>query len=126
MLFAAAVFGVAAAQDLKVIVDATLFDGTGREPLRDAVIVIEGSRSREVGTRSRVTIAEDAHRIEATGKFVIPGLSDMHAYNPIGVVHGGYAVGLGWKSAPLHRISNTTEGLEACGGAQHPQDATGA
>ena len=78
LLFAAAVFGVAAAQDLKVIVGAALFDGTGREPLRDAVIVIEGSRIREAGTRSRGTIAEDAHRIEATGKFVIPGLSDMH------------------------------------------------
>lgn len=68
----------AGAQDFKVIHGATVIDGKGGAPIRDGVIVIEGSRIREVGTGTSVTIPMGSEIIEGKGKFVIPGLADMH------------------------------------------------
>lgn len=69
---------IANAQKIKVIQGATLFDGTGRAPLKNAVIVIDGARIKEVGAKSEVKAPRGAEIIDASGKFVIPGLSDMH------------------------------------------------
>lgn len=66
------------AQGTKVITGATLIDGTGRAPIKDAVVIIEGTRIRQVGTKSKTKIPEGAEVIDARGKFVIPGLADMH------------------------------------------------
>jgi len=66
------------AQALKVITGATLIDGTGRPPVKDAVIVIEGTRIKQVGARKKTTAPKDAMVIDGRGKFVIPGLADMH------------------------------------------------
>jgi N-acetylglucosamine-6-phosphate deacetylase len=38
------------AQDVKVITGATLIDGEGPAPLKDAAIIIEGSRIKQAGT----------------------------------------------------------------------------
>ncbi len=62
----------------KVIAGATLIDGTPRPPLRDAVVVIAGSHIDQVGTTDDTDIPGGAEIIDATGKFVIPGLADMH------------------------------------------------
>ena len=63
---------------VKVIEGATIIDGTGRAPLQNATIVIEGTRIRRIGTKDNVKIPNGAEVIDARGKFVIPGLSDMH------------------------------------------------
>jgi len=68
------------AQDarIKVIDGVTLIDGTGRGPIQDAVIVIDGARISQVGARNAVTAPPGAAVIDGTGRFVIPGLADMH------------------------------------------------
>lgn len=68
------------AQDTRVqaITGVTLIDGTTRPPVHDAVIVIDGPRISQVGVRGSVSIPSGATVIDGHGKFVIPGLSDMH------------------------------------------------
>src|SRR5262245_6336752 len=66
------------AQDVKVITGATLIDGQGSAPLKDAAIVIEGSRIKQVGATDKIEIPKNATVIDARGKFVTPGLADMH------------------------------------------------
>jgi len=66
------------AQDVKIITGATLIDGTGRAPVKDSVIVIEGARIKQVGAKSEVKIPKDAILIDARGKFLTSGLADMH------------------------------------------------
>jgi imidazolonepropionase-like amidohydrolase len=79
VLFLLALFSIpAGAQELKVITGATLIDGTGRTPLKDAVIIIEGARIKQVGAQHKVVLPQNALLIEARGKFVMPGLADMH------------------------------------------------
>src|SRR5215472_511427 len=62
------------------IVGATLIDGTGAAPLTDSAVVIRNGRIKAVGPRSKVKIPPNAQVVDATGKFVLPGLWDMHAH----------------------------------------------
>src|SRR3954470_16976716 len=67
-----------AAQDVRVITGATLIGSTGSTPIADGVIVLEGGRMARVGPKAATTIPANATVIDARGKFVIPGLADMH------------------------------------------------
>jgi len=64
--------------DVRVVAGATLINPTPAAPVSNAVIVITGSRITEVGTAASVKPPAGAQVIDATGKFVIPGLADMH------------------------------------------------
>jgi imidazolonepropionase-like amidohydrolase len=63
-----------------VIQGGTLIDATGREPVEDAVIVIEGERIKAVGKRGDVTIPPGAKTIDAKGKTILPGFIDGHCH----------------------------------------------
>jgi imidazolonepropionase-like amidohydrolase len=62
------------------IVGGTLIDGTGAAPIPDATVVIENGRIASVGPRSKVKIPKHANLVDAHGKFILPGLWDMHAH----------------------------------------------
>ena len=61
-----------------VISNATLIDGTGAAPQEDMTIVIEDELVQSVGTNT--TEIKDARHINAKGRFVMPGLVDMHTH----------------------------------------------
>ena len=63
-----------------VLLGATLIDGTGKPPINDSAIVIEGDRITAAGARSQVAIPKGATVVDAAGKYVLPGLWDMHAH----------------------------------------------
>jgi imidazolonepropionase-like amidohydrolase len=60
------------------ITGATLVDGTDRAPIRDATVVIEGTRIKQIVTGRTDPALKGAQVINARGKFLIPGLADMH------------------------------------------------
>jgi imidazolonepropionase-like amidohydrolase len=62
------------------VVGATLIDGTGRLPLHDSAVVIEGERTVALGPSATTGVPADASIIDGRGKFVIPGLVDMHVH----------------------------------------------
>jgi len=62
------------------ITGATLEDSTGAAPVKDSVILIENGVIKAAGPRSQVTVPKDATVLDASGKFAIPGLWDMHAH----------------------------------------------
>lgn len=59
---------------------ATLFDGTGRAPVSNSVVLIEAGRIRAVGKRGDVLIPKNAHVIDMRGKYILPGLIDCHCH----------------------------------------------
>ena len=71
-----------AASQTIAITGATLIDGTGRPPIPDAVVLIRDGRIAELGSARQVSIPASATRIDARGKYVIPGLMDanLHLY----------------------------------------------
>jgi imidazolonepropionase-like amidohydrolase len=66
------------------IVGATVIDGTGAEPVKDAVLVIDGARITAVGPRGKVAVPAGARQIDAAGKYVIPGLMDANVHLVLG------------------------------------------
>ena len=72
----------AAGAQTVAITGATAIDGTGRAPIPDAVVLIHDGRITALGSARDVSIPENATRIDARGKFVIPGLMDanLHLY----------------------------------------------
>src|SRR5437660_8607091 len=57
-----------------------LIDGTGRDPVENAVVVWEGDRIVAAGARSAITVPGDAEVIEGDDLTVLPGLMDMHVH----------------------------------------------
>jgi hypothetical protein len=56
----------------------TLIDGRGGAPLADAAVRIEDGRIAAVGPSPSLPATAD--EIDATGRFLIPGLVDMHVH----------------------------------------------
>src|SRR3954451_14947999 len=80
LLAAGLVFaGSAQAQNL-VIQGGTLIDGTGRAPIENSVIVIEGNRIKAVGRTGEVQIPPGSHIVVVNGKHVLPGFIDGHCH----------------------------------------------
>ena len=64
----------------QVFVGAKLFDGTGRAPWPDAVLVVTDGRVTAAGPARDVRIPAGAGRIDLSGRFVIPGLVNAHGH----------------------------------------------
>jgi imidazolonepropionase-like amidohydrolase len=64
--------------EVKFITGATVIDGTGRPPIKNAVIRIDGVRITQVGSSGQVKVPPGSSTIDARGKFIIAGLADMH------------------------------------------------
>ncbi len=63
-----------------VIQGGTLIDATGRTPIENAVIVVEGERIKAVGKRGEVAAPRNARVIDVNGKTLLPGLIDGHCH----------------------------------------------
>lgn len=62
------------------IVGATLIDGNGGAPIPDAVVLFENDRFVAAGPRSGSTLPEGTDQIDASGKFLIPGLINANVH----------------------------------------------
>jgi imidazolonepropionase-like amidohydrolase len=62
------------------IVGATLVDGSGAAPVRDAVIVTRNGRIACAGARASCPVPADADTLRAAGKWIVPGLIDTHVH----------------------------------------------
>ena len=62
------------------IVDATLWDGTGRAPVAHAVTLVRGERILCAGGVGECAIPRDARVIDAHGGWLVPGLIDTHVH----------------------------------------------
>ena len=73
--------GPSTAQNV-AITGATVIDATGRAPIANGVVVIENGKVTGVGPAASTPIPASATRINAQGKWVIPGLMDanLHLY----------------------------------------------
>ncbi len=62
------------------IVGATLWDGTGRAPVTNAVTVVRGDRILCAGVAGECPVPQGAKVIDAKGMYLIPGLIDSHVH----------------------------------------------
>ncbi|MBE0460740.1 MAG: amidohydrolase family protein [Candidatus Aminicenantes bacterium] len=63
-----------------VLTGGTLIDGTGKSPLTNSVIVIEKNKIKAISEEGKYRPPMFAKTIDIRGKFIIPGLIDMHVH----------------------------------------------
>jgi imidazolonepropionase-like amidohydrolase len=79
-LAAVMVLAGSAEREMTVITGATVIDGTGRPPISDSVVVIENGKIRAVGRKAEIRWPRGARLVDASGKYIVPGLIDMHVH----------------------------------------------
>ena len=78
-----------------------LIDGTGKAPIQDAAIVIEGSKISQVGPKSQLKLPEGpgVRIMEFPNGYVLPGLIDAHTHLMFGTVNG-----YGYDGGPYEKV----------------------
>lgn len=62
------------------IVGGTLIDGSGRPPIADSIVVIEGGRIAAAGPRAMVTLPPGAIIVDAKDRWIVPGFVDTNVH----------------------------------------------
>lgn len=62
------------------ILNGTLIDGMGKDPVEDSTILIKNQKIAAVGERGEFEIPENTKKIDVEGAAVIPGLIDAHLH----------------------------------------------
>ncbi len=73
--------------DVVVLQGARLIDGTGKAPLEDAVLVVDGARIAAVGAAGKVKVPKGARVVDVKGRTIMPGLVNAHGH--VGLVVNG-------------------------------------
>ena len=87
--------GRASAKAITVFVGVTVVPMDSPRVMPDQIVVVQGERILEIGSSGAVHVPPGANRIEAHGRFLLPGLADMHvhlmegeAYFPLFLANG--------------------------------------
>jgi imidazolonepropionase-like amidohydrolase len=63
------------------LINGTLIDGTGGEPISDAIVGIRSGRIVAVGRRGEIAVPGQAETLDADGGYILPGLINTHVHN---------------------------------------------
>ena len=69
-----------------VLNNATVIDGTGAAPVEGLAIIMADGKIREMGPAAQIEIPEGAQVVDVSGKFVIPGIINLHGH--VGMTKG--------------------------------------
>ncbi|MDT8321822.1 MAG: amidohydrolase family protein [Xanthomonadales bacterium] len=58
----------------------SVIDASNASPRLDQTVVVRGNRIVRVASSRTISLSDDAQRVDARGKFLIPGLFDAHAH----------------------------------------------
>lgn len=110
---------LAARDDVWFIDNVTLIDGRGGTPVSGAAVVVEGERIHTVSAVG-VEPPPGALRIDGSGKYLIPGLMDMHIHlrgraevTPEGLVESPENVALGIRALHSYLYAGVTAVFDA-------------
>jgi imidazolonepropionase-like amidohydrolase len=62
------------------ITHVTLIDATGAEPKSDVTVIVADKKIQSISPSTAAKLPRDTQIIDATGKFLIPGLTDFHLH----------------------------------------------
>jgi imidazolonepropionase-like amidohydrolase len=81
---AGAFAGFAASADTLAITHVSIIDATGALTQPDMTVVVHEDRIAELGRSAVVAVPPDAKTVDGSGKYLIPGLWDMHVHTVFG------------------------------------------
>lgn len=86
----------------------TVIDSTGAPAQSDMTVILRDGRIAEIGKSAKLRAPKDARVVDATGKFLIPGLWDMHVhwqnadYLPLFLANGVTGMRIMWGLPVQH------------------------
>lgn len=113
LLFPIGVWGQASHPTSIALTHVTVIDMTGAAPMSDMTVIVSGDRIAAVGKSSKMHAAPNTQVIDARGKYLIPGLWDMHTHNFYGPNQSFYSL----------YIANGVTGVRDMGGLWKYYDA---
>jgi len=66
--------------EIKVLKNFTLIDGSGRQPLVGAAMILDAGRIVWVGSVTQLQAPAGAQTVDLTGKYVMPGIINLHGH----------------------------------------------
>lgn len=99
-LFCLTLLAAGASAEVKVLQNFTLIDGSGRPAVANAALVVRDGRIEYAGPQSGIKAPSGAQTIDLAGKYVIPGIINLHG-------HIGNVVGL--KQDPANYTRRNVE-----------------
>ena len=102
-------------QKVLAVSHVTVIDVAGGPTLPDSIVVISGNRITALGPTGKVAVPKDAQLIDASGKFMIPGLWDMHVhwyerdYYSLFLANGVTGIRMMWGIPDHHRLRKEIE-----------------
>ena len=97
------------------LVGGTAITMDGAEVIPDATILVDRNRITAIGPSSQVPVPAGARRVDISGKYVMPGIIDVHAHIGTGSAgitprsHWGFLANLAFGVTTMHDPSNDTE-----------------
>ena len=79
-LFLTFAIASAAFAETKVFSGFTLIDGNGGAPVSNAAIIVTNGKITWTGTKAGLKVPSGAEAIDLTGKFVMPGIINLHSH----------------------------------------------
>ena len=104
-----------------VITHVTVIDATGAPARPDMTVVITGDRITEMGKSNEIRPPKNVKIVNATGKFLIPGLWDMHVhwyekdYLPLFIANGVTGMRIMWGMSMHHQWRKEIEAGQLLG-----------
>ncbi|HEY8257233.1 MAG TPA: amidohydrolase family protein [Gemmatimonadales bacterium] len=95
--------------DGTALVGATLIDGSGGPPLPNAVVVVRRGHIESVGVRADFTLPSRTVEVDATGRWIVPGLIDAHAH----VARWSLPRYLAWGVTSIRDVHGTLDSMLA-------------
>jgi imidazolonepropionase-like amidohydrolase len=68
------------ADALMALVGGMIVDGLGGTPIVDGTVLIDGERIARVGRRGDIALPDGVELVDTSGKYVLPGLIDVHVH----------------------------------------------
>jgi imidazolonepropionase-like amidohydrolase/Tol biopolymer transport system component len=97
------------------LVGATVISMKGDEVIPNATIIIDRNRITEIGPSSSISIPDGTTKVDVSGKFIMPGIVDVHAHIPTQSdditpqMHWPYYVNLSFGVTTVHDPSSNTQ-----------------
>ena len=79
ILWLTAAAAPASAQQATILTNATIIDGTGRDPQPNSTVVIENGRIARI-IQGKVVVRQGATQIDMAGKYLMPAIIDCHTH----------------------------------------------
>lgn len=112
-LLAGLLMGTAAQAEILALTGANVVDIDGKAPIRNAVVLIDGEKIQAIGPASTTAVPAGAKVIPLDGKWLIPGLMNMHVHLALNLPGASRVYNEGRDSIALRMLDNAQKSLRS-------------